>query len=279
MTRAILLCSVLLTGCLIVPSTQTTSRRVGTENGIATFAKAREVSLSTELHGQTLLVQATRIGECTQPVMEIREVTTKKHAKLGGASDPRGRALGFLLAPITIPISAIITGLAVASDTGETEQVTAQIGVKRYPCSLQANQLTISFTLPSGQIVKRTTPRDGRIELDIPGTEPYLGTIAISAPTAPTQTVAYAMPKPAITAARDAILSCAEQHRVTGNVTAKLSIDTAGQTNRVWLSAGDATFNTCVTTAVTSLRFPETMRSTTLSMPLTVPSAASTARL
>lgn len=273
MTRAILLSSVLLTGCLIVPSTRTTTRRVGTEDGIATFARAREVTLSAEVRGQALHVQATRIGECTQPVMEIREVTTKKHAKLGGASDPRGRALGFLLAPITIPISAIITGLAVASDTGETEQATTQIGVKRYACSLEANQLTIAFTLPSGETVKRTTPRDGRIDLVIPDTEPYIGTITMSAPTARSQQIAYAMPKPAITAARDAILSCAEQSRITGNVTAKLRIDTEGSATRVWLSAGDTTFNRCVTTAVASLQFPETTRSTTLSLPLTVPSA------
>lgn len=273
MTRALLLSTLLLTGCLIVPSTRTTTRRVGTENGVATFAKAHEVTLSAEARGQTLLVQAKRIGECTQPVMEIREVTRSKHAKLGGASDPRARALGFLLAPITIPISAVITGLSVASDVAETEQVSTQIGIKRYACSLEANQLTISFTLPSGETVKRRTPRNGRIQLDIPDTEPYVGTITMTAPTAAPQQVAYAMPKPAITAARDAILSCAEQHGITGDVTAKLRIDTAGAMSRVWLSAGDTTFNRCVTTAVTSLQFPETTRSTTLTMPLTVPSA------
>jgi hypothetical protein len=221
MTRALLLSATLLTGCLIVPSSQTTTRRVGTEDGIATFAKAREVTLASEVRGTTLYVQATRIGECTQPVLEIREITTKKHARLGGASDPRARALGFLFAPITIPISAIYTGLAVASDTGETERVTAPIGVKRYACSLEANQLTVAFTLPSGATIKRMTTRDGRIELEIPAYEPYQGAITVSAPSAPTQQVAYVTPKPAVTAARDAILACAEQHHVTGNLTAK----------------------------------------------------------
>lgn len=273
MTRAILLSTLLVTGCLIVPKSQTTTRRVGTEDGIATFAKPREVNITTEVRGTTLHVQATRIGECTQPVLEIREVTTEKHARLGGTSDPRGRAFGFLLAPITIPISAIITGFAVASDTGTTERVTAPIGVKRYACSLEANQLTVVFTLPSGATIQRTTSRDGRIELAIPANEPYQGAITVSAPTAPTQQVAYVTPKPAVTAARDAILTCAEQHRVTGNVTAKLTIDTEGLTRRVWLSAGDGMFNACVTTAVASLRFSEIVRSTTLSLPLSVPPA------
>jgi hypothetical protein len=280
MTRALLLCCALSTGCLIVPRSQTTSRRVGTEDGIATFAHAREVTLSARAEGTTLYVQATRIGECTQPVFEVSEVTTTKHARLGGASDPRARAFGFLLAPITIPISAIVTGLAVASDTGSTERVTRPLGTKRYACSLQANQLTVALTLPSGAILKETTPRDGHIALAIPDSEPYEGAITVSAPSAPTQQVSYVIPKPAVTAARDAILGCSEQHGVSGNLTAKLSIDEAGQATRVWLSTGDATFNVCVAKAVSSLRFPEATRATTLSLPLTVPAATTaTARL
>jgi hypothetical protein len=278
MTRAILMSSVLLTGCLIVPASTTTTRRVRTENGAATFAKAREVTLTAEVSGATLYVQAKRIGECTQPLYEISEVSTTKHARLGGTSDPRGRAFGFLLAPITIPISAIITGLAVAADTGHTEEVTKAIGTKRFACSLEANQLTLAFALPSGAVVQQTTPRDGRIALAIPDSEPYQGAITVSAPSAPTQQVAYTLPKPAVTAARDTILACSAVHGVTGNVTAKLSIDSVGLTTRVWLSAGDATYNVCVAKGVSSLRFPEATRATTLSLPLTVPAATAATR-
>jgi len=273
MTRALLLSSLLLTGCLIVPKTETTTRRVGTDNGNATFVKAREVVLASEVRGTTLHVQATRIGECTQPVFEIQEVTKSRHAALGGASDPRTRALGFVLAPVTIPISAIITGLVVAGESDQTERVEKQIGTKRFACSLEANQLTVAFKLPSGATIKRITSRDGKIDLEIPSDEPYEGAIAVSAPSAPELQVAYTTPKPAITAARDAILACAGQHRISGAVTAKLRIDTEGVTSRVWLSAGDQTFNACVTTALGPVRFPEVNRSTTLSMPLTVPSA------
>jgi hypothetical protein len=265
--------SILLTGCLIVPSSQTTTRRIGTENGIATFAKAREVTMSTQVSGTMLYVQAKRIGECTQPIIAISEISTTKHARLGGASDPRARAFGFLLAPITIPVSAIITGLAVASDTGHTERVSKPVATKRFACSLEANQLTVAVTMPSGAIVKQTTPRDGHLAIEIPDTEPYQGEITVSAPSAPSQKLAYTLPKPAVTAARDGILACSEQHHITGSVTAKLSINAEGQSTRVWLSAGDATFNVCVARAVSSLRFPEATRGSMLSMPLTVPVA------
>lgn len=271
MPRAAFLLPVLFaTGCLVVPTTRTTTRQVGTEDGQATFAKAHEVRLETEVEGARVFVKAKRIGECTQPVLAIIETTRKKGARLGGASDPRAMVFGAVLAPITIPISALITGLAVAGDEGTKTRDTKPVATKRYACSLEADRLAVTFTLPSGAHVTRTTTREGRIAFDIPETEPYAGVIALEAATATTRQLAYSLPKPGITAAREAIVACAAQHHVTGNVTVKLSIDGEGRAMRVWLSRGDDAVSACVTSAIADARFPDTTYDSTVSMPLTL---------
>lgn len=269
MTRAALLLPVLLaTGCLVVPTTRTTTRQVGTEDGKATFAKAHEVQIETQIEGSRLFVQAKRIGECTQPVLAITETTRKKGARLGGASDPRAMVFGAVLAPITIPISALITGLAVAGDEGTTTRDSRPVATKRYACSLEADQLAVTLTLPSGARVTRTTSRDGHLAFDIPETEPYTGVIALGATLAATRSVAYSLPKPGITAARDAIVACAAEHHVTGNVTVKLSIDGGGRATRVWLSRGDDAVSACVSRGIGDARFPDTTYESTVSLPL-----------
>ncbi len=269
MTRAAFLLPVLLaTGCLVVPTTRTTTRQIGTEDGKTTFSKAREVQLETQLEGARLFVAAKRIGECSQPVLAITETTREKGARLGGASDPRAMVFGAVLAPITIPISALITGFAVAADDPETTRDETPVATKRFACSLEADQLDVTFTLPSGARVTRTTSRDGRIAFDIPETEPYAGVIAVAATMATDRSIAYALPKPGITAARDAIVACAAEHHVTGNVTAKLSIDAEGRATHVWLSRGDDAVSACVTRGIADARFPDTTHDSTVSMPL-----------
>jgi hypothetical protein len=278
MTRALLLPLVLTTGCLVVPTTRTTTRDVGTEDGAATFAKATDLQVTTRVESSTLHVQAKRVGECTQQVFAITETTRKKGARMGGATDPRARALGFLVAPVTIPISALITGLAVAADQGTTSRDTRAIAIKRFACTLEASHMTVGFVLPSGKRIERTTTRDGRIDLEIPATEPYEGTIAMTLPAQAAREVAYALPKPAVTAARDAITTCAAQHGISGDITAKLSIDGQGRATRVWLSRGDAALGACVSGQIRDARFPDLTHDTTLTVPLSV-GTAKTAKL
>jgi hypothetical protein len=272
MTRTLasiaLLVGSLCGGCLVVPRTETKVRQNGTEDGPASLVSSREVTVTASVDGRTVHVQAKRIGECTQTVMAIDEVTTSKHAHLGGASDPRAAAFGLLLAPVTIPISALITSFVVAGSDDETTRKPRPIGIKRFACSLEADRLPIAFTLPSGAKVEVTTSHDGRADLEIPDTEPYTGTIAIAAPTAQPHDLAYAMPRPAITVLRDSVTECAAASGVTGNVTATLAISDSGRVTRVWLSAGGSTFNACVARRVADVEFPETARGRVLAVPL-----------
>jgi hypothetical protein len=272
MTRTLpslaLLVGSLCGGCLVVPRTETKIRQAGTEDGPASLVASREVTVTAAVDGRTVHVQAKRIGECTQTVMAIDEVTKSKHAHLGGASDPRAAVFGILLAPVTIPISALVTTLAVAGASDETTRRPRPIGIKRFACSLEADHLPIAFTLPSGAKLELTTTHDGRADLEIPESEPYAGTISIAAPTAEPRDVAYAMPRPAITVLRDSVTECAAASGVTGNVTATLAISDSGRVTRVWLSAGDSAFNTCVARRVADVEFPASARGRTLAVPL-----------
>jgi hypothetical protein len=91
-------------GCLVVPATKTSTKPTGTELGAMTFTSVRETKLEATVNERTVHVHGTRIGECVQPVYAISEVTSQKKLAMGGASDPRARAFGFVFSPVTIPL-------------------------------------------------------------------------------------------------------------------------------------------------------------------------------
>jgi hypothetical protein len=139
-----------------VPATKTTTRVTGTEDGAATFAQQSELVLTAEVDGPTVRVTAEQRGECTRPVIVIHESTTTRRARLDAPRDPRAMVFGALLAPITIPISALVTGVIVAGDDGALTNATQQTGTKRFACQRLARGVAVTMTLPTGAIVQRT---------------------------------------------------------------------------------------------------------------------------
>jgi hypothetical protein len=279
MTRALLLLTTLCGGCLIVPATKTSRKTVETAYGTPTFVQAREATLTASRDDRTVTVSAKRIGDCTRDVFAVEEVTQKKRMRLGGAQDPRARVFGIVVAPVTLPISAFITSFVVAADGGgTTTREQKPIGTQRIACSVEANELPVTLTLPSGTVVRGVTDIEGTATLEIPDAEPYEGTIAINAPGAGPAQLAYSLQKPAITASRDAITECAAQHGVGGTIKATLAISYSGRITRLWLSAGSAQFNACVSQRLANVQFPAAMRGSTVSLPLELP-ATTAARL
>ncbi len=277
MTRALLLFSILSGGCLIVPATKTLSKAAPNEAGAATFANQKSLALTARFADEMIHVHAIRQGECSRPVFKVTEVTSERRAKLGGASDPRAMILGVLLAPITIPVSALVTGLIVASDEPEVTTERKLLGTQRYACSGSAANVAVKMTLPSGTTVDGITDANGDAELGVPTTEPYTGTVAIVAQGAEGTQVAYSLPKPAITVARDAVTECAARHQITGALELKASINGSGHATRLWLSLGDAELHACVSQRIAGLRFPTKTWDHTIRLPVTIapPAAAS----
>jgi hypothetical protein len=278
MTRALLLLSVLSGGCLVVPAKKTFSKPIPNEAGAATFATQSSIALTARFADDMIHVHAIRHGECSRPVFKVTEVTTERKAKLGGADDPRAMIFGAVLAPITIPISAIVTGLMLAGDEPVITQEKQLLGTQRYACSQDGSNLAVQMTLPSGATVEGLTDARGDAELGVPATEPYTGAVDVAAQGAEAARVAYALPRPAISVARDAVIECAGRHQISGSVELKASINGNGHVTRLWLSLGDATFNACVSQRLAGLRFPAKTWDHTIRLPVTI-AAPAAARL
>jgi hypothetical protein len=259
---------------MIVPAKKTTSRPAGQELGAQTFATVRSVELTARAVENTVLVHAIRRGECTRPVFAVTEITTERKATFRGVDDPRGALFGFVLAPLTIPVSAVVTGLILAGDDSETTKQTRNIGTQRLACAEEAEHLAVQMTLPSGAVVYGTTDIHGDVRIDVPSTEAYTGSVTVAAEGAQSTQLAYALPRPAVTVARDAVQECAAARGFSGSIEVKLSINGAGLPTRLWLSAGDAEVNNCVSQRVAGQRFPQRMWSHTIKMPVEVTAQA-----
>lgn len=270
MKRAFLLVSLLCGGCLVVPAKHVTTKPVADEFGGAKFAKTERVELSARSNAGILTIHAIRHGECTRPVYKVTEVTTERKAKLGGAEDPRAMIFGALLAPVTIPLSAIYTGLALAGDSPETSKTQKLIGTQHYQCSAEAEGLAVQVKLPSGASFATVTDTHGDAEVSVPPNEGYEGEVTLTAQNAQPTVAKYELPKPAVTVARDAITACASQRGISGPLETKLTVNDSGRVVRVWMSLGDVGLQRCVASRVADVVFPEKAWQRTVKLPMTI---------
>ncbi|HEX5063948.1 MAG TPA: hypothetical protein VFV99_31430 [Kofleriaceae bacterium] len=269
MTRSLLLSAfigLLATGCVVLPTTKTTVKNAGTEKSPLTYGRVKAVSLQTGSSRTDVRVRVLSTRECSRQILAVKEITKSKHARLG-VDDPRGRAVGIVLSPVTMPISAIITGIIVASSDDETTRVTKPLRIETTECHTDAAEYPLELEFPTGHIYRGKTDKNGVLALAIPRDEPYVGQVAVRS-TQATAELHYEQTLPPVTATRDAIESCRTENNVDG-VTAKLTIDTRGFATRLWLSAGDAKLHACVATKIAGVVFPAALHNATVVLPST----------
>ncbi|HEY5926435.1 MAG TPA: hypothetical protein VIV11_32335 [Kofleriaceae bacterium] len=269
MTRSLWLISLICTGCVVLPTTKTKTRYAGTEQTALTYGKVKAVTLQTAASRKDVRVRATSTRECQRQILAVTELTKSKHAKLG-VDDPRGRVLGVFFAPITIPISAIITGLVVATSDDSTTRVTTPVRTEAIECTSEAAGLALELEFPSGHVQRGKTDANGVLAVAIPRDEPYSGNVVVRGDNVTAQ-VQYEQARPPITVARDAIEACRAQQQFAA-VTLKLTVNERGLVTRMWLSAGDDKLHACVAARIAGIVFPNTLRSTTVVLPFEAPS-------
>lgn len=260
------ICVLATSGCFVVPQTSTTSRQAGTVTSDLRFGVARSLALTTVVERGTISVHAIRTRDCTRDVYRVTEVTETKHLRLGGVEDPRGRVFGAMLAPVTLPVSLLISGLIVAADDGATRRVQKLERVAASSCTQPAERLRVTVELASGQRFERITDERGTITFRIPDGEPYRGMIVARAETQSVELM-YKRRMPAVTAVREAVTSCAEQHGLTGALDVRIVVNERGLPTKVELDRGDAPLTTCITSEIARLQFSERDRGTTVVLP------------
>jgi hypothetical protein len=268
MTRSLLLIGLCASGCVVLPATKTQVRNAGTERSEPTYGKVKTTTLQTGASRTDVRVRAAYTRECQRQVFSVTEIAKTKHAKLG-VDDPRGRALGIFLAPITIPISAIITGIAIAGADPEKTRVPKLLGTETFECASEAAGLALELEFPSGRVERGKTDDNGVLVVSIPSDEPYSGKVSVRGEHTTAQ-IQYEQTVPPVTVARDAMESCRATHNIDAG-TLKLTIDDRGRVQSVWLSTGDDTLKTCVATKMAGVIFPTTLRNMTVVVSFAAP--------
>lgn len=269
MNRLIVAVALVLTGCFIVPATKQTTKHLGTKDSGLIEGAVEQTSLAIEGSEAQLTIRATHRRACERRVFAVTETTTTRHARLGGSSDPRGRAFGFLISPLTIPISAAITGLMVASHGTKVERATTLQQVTKLGCTTVATRLPIELVLASGRTIRGVTDERGMVTLWIPTSEPYQGTVIARAGQA-TATTTYERPRPAMAVLRDTTRTCAKRHEIIGLLTLRVTVDTRGAPLQIATDRGPGELATCIGSAIAKLRFPDEQREATLVLALQI---------
>jgi hypothetical protein len=260
-----------LSGCAVLPKTKTTTRDLGTETGAVEHGAVNKLALAAALRDATIEVTATAERACSRRVYRVIETTKEKTASYRANKDARLGLFALVLAPVTIPISAVATGVAVLADgDGETTRAHANVGEQKFACTTVAAETKIALRMPSGATFEDITDDDGISRMQIPETEPYAGVIAVSSGAATTE-LRYTRAMPAVTAVRETVMTCSTLHDVHGKVAVELGIDDAGKLTRIGLDAGDGLFAKCINDGLENVRFGAAHRGAKLLLPFELP--------
>jgi hypothetical protein len=268
-TIAILLA--LTSGCAVLPKTKTTTKDLGTETGPIEHGAVNKIALKAELNDATIEVAATADRECFRMVYRVVETTKEKHASYRANKDARLGLFALALAPLTIPISAVVTGVSVLADgDGSSTRAHTNIGTEKFACTTVAAGTTIALRMPSGAEFSDITDEEGMSRMRIPETEPYTGVIALSTGATHAE-LRYTRAMPAITAVRETVMTCSALHRVSGKLNVELGIDDDGRPVRIGVDAGDGLFAKCMNEGLANTRFGKTHRGAKLVLPFELP--------
>jgi len=249
--------AVALGGCLVVPASTTTVRNAGTETAIRRGPDGTVV-IGAEQVGSSIDVRVTDHRECERQTLSITETTTRRRARLA-STDPRSVAWAIWIAPITIPVSALISGIVVAGSHERTTRKVTVTGSEKFAC-VTAAAVPVVVVLPSGRVLQRETDATGRLAIEIPDTEPYRGTVELAAGST-TRTVSYSTPIPPVTALRDAARGCAAKLGNTGSIELEVAIDGAGRAKQIATELSESgDLSSCVLAALDGVEFPADQR-------------------
>ena len=258
--KALLL--ILLSGCFVLPKTTTTTRDLGTAPGDVEHGPVQQVELDAKATGDSIVVTAIAERECKRPFVRTIEETKEKHARWSGVKDPRAGLFALVLAPITVPVTAIGTGIAVLADGNGTSTTRTEIvRTETFACKTPIADHAVAIVMPSGATLNGATNGAGIAAVQIPETEPYRGVAKLGE-----HEIAYARPMPAVTAVRETVYDCATQYNVHGAVRVSLGIDEHGRATSVGLDAGDRDFAACVQRGIQNTQFKQ--RDVKLVLPL-----------
>ncbi|MGE5185246.1 MAG: hypothetical protein ACM31C_24420 [Acidobacteriota bacterium] len=212
-----------LTGCLVVPATTTTARQVATATSDVVQGRVERVALAARADQAAVFVRTIAARTCSRDVVNVYAVRTSAHLEYHSPDDPRAKLFALLVAPLTLPVSLVVSTMAAPNDEVHTR--TAVDHTEHYACTTVAPRTDVSIELPSGAKAREVTDDRGELTFPIPPSEPYEGSITVhlAQDGATLHQVAYHRFVPPLVAARAALAACGAADREL-----RLNIDERG---------------------------------------------------
>jgi hypothetical protein len=182
MPRIVLaLVSALLSGCFVVPVARPETRVV-VRPGHDTADIPGPARLDASVRDGELRVVASRPRRCIRTSFVDTITTEELGADLVAPSTKDSKALAWFawVSVITLPVSGLVTAVAIAADDPRSTTLT-ETHVEGWPCPLAVAALPVRIELPSGTVVDAFTDRNGAVRLRLPAGEPPSGRIVVRA--------------------------------------------------------------------------------------------------
>jgi hypothetical protein len=172
-------------GCFLVPKTKTSRHVIATERVDVPPAASPPLQVELATAGTTITVRAIAPRVCTSENWEIVDTTRSKRVGLfffepaGYGAEEALLIVGVILAPVTLTVSGLVTGIVVVSSDDTTTRERRKTATWQHDCPIVGAGLPVAMTLPSGASAELVTGSDGRAYLDLPAGEPEDGVVAV----------------------------------------------------------------------------------------------------
>jgi hypothetical protein len=169
---ALLLCASTSACFFVVPKTKTRTSRTWEERDNQAWAQPAQLTAEIEsVAGATVSVHAHYTGNCVYDRVVHTEKRRWRGASFkvidcGGSDCGYAYAFGLLAAPITIPVSALITWGAIAGDETTTIVETERKPMIQQGCTADAAGVAVTV-VGAGQEVPATTDAQGRARVQL----------------------------------------------------------------------------------------------------------------
>lgn len=171
-----------LSGCMIVPQTETTTAFVKSDyETIVPPAAAMGLEISST--GGIITVRASEPRVCrreTWDVLDVRKEQTA-HFFVPDTNEEILILVFVIAAPFTLAATGLITAAVVGSDKPTVTRERKRVAVAPYECPVLRGNIAVTLVFPSGTFTELTTDEGGVASFAVPADEPDAGIIEVKA--------------------------------------------------------------------------------------------------
>jgi hypothetical protein len=166
---ASLAAAVALAGCFVVVPRTDTHTYVESHEIVPHRAPAGPLAFTFRASATRLAIVGQYAATCRDDVHEVSVQRTHTHARFAAELDGGGQSLAvaIIIAPITIPITALYTVIVVAASNDAEVRADETHPGAPYPCAFPAAALALELATPDGIFAHGVTDAQGAVELPL----------------------------------------------------------------------------------------------------------------